>query len=125
MERMPRRPKKAAGSHPVDPKEMGLRAVEQLQSEVRRIYADIDRQHWSPPQKIAHFHQIFGVFGSWFLASMPPETRVEVLTRMASLAERAAIGSAPRAFHRNSPIIEPPRCFFLAIATSRVARQVL
>jgi hypothetical protein len=74
--------------------EMGLRAVEQLQSEMRRIYKNIDAQNWSAPEKLAHFHQVFGVFGSWFLASWPPETRVEVLTR-----KRAAIGSAPRAFH--------------------------
>lgn len=69
MGHTPGRPKKPAVSHPfTDPKEIGLRAVEHLQSEVRRIYADIDQQHWSPSQKIAPSQQIIGVFGAWFLA---------------------------------------------------------
>jgi hypothetical protein len=66
MQHMPRQPQRLA------PKEMGLRAVEQLQSEMRRIYTDIDAQTWSAPEKVAHFNQIFGVFASWFLAAMPP-----------------------------------------------------
>jgi hypothetical protein len=78
---------------------MGLAAVERLQSEVRRIYADIDAQAWSPSQKIVHYRQILSVFAAWFLAAMPPNDRAEALVKIAAAAERAPIGSAPRIFH--------------------------
>jgi hypothetical protein len=97
---MPRRPQKPAGNHPIDDhKEMGLRAVEHLQAVVRQIYDNIDTQDWRPSEKLAHFHQVLGVFGSWFLAPMSPETCAQFIGNMAKAAERAPFRSAPRAFH--------------------------
>ena len=95
MEHMPRRPKKPAESR----HKMGLRAVGRLQDEVKRIYDDIDTQSWNASEKLAHYQQVFGVFGSWFLGALPSEKRVEILIRMASLAGAVTIGSAPRIFH--------------------------
>ena len=83
-----------------EPKRLaGLAAVERLQAETRRIYDDIDAQNWSASEKIAHFNKILGVFGSWWLAALPPETRAETMVKMAAGAGRAADGSAPRIFH--------------------------
>lgn len=97
---MPMRPKRPAESRPIDDhKDMGLRAVEQLQNQVRMIYDSIDAQPWNPSEKLAHFHQVLGCFAGWFLAPMHPETRAEFMGKMARAAERAPFRSAPRAFH--------------------------
>jgi hypothetical protein len=80
-------------------REIGLEAVERLQIEARKIYADIDAEtRLNATQKLACYSQVLGVFAGWFLGAMPPPQRVMMLGKIAAAANKAALGAAPT-FH--------------------------